>query len=126
MLRAFKHVRPSLSAVLLPVKNLEVDMIDAEVVVCGSAPKRSLVLALRKNIFMKALNTCARIKIDDENPRWTVEKMPRATNMGDMTLLPNRDVLLINILVAQLHGSLVVNLFSYRSIPFRKSSQLEV
>ncbi|KAH0868785.1 hypothetical protein HID58_075807 [Brassica napus] len=53
----------------------------------GSAVKRT---------FVKALDTCARIKINDEDPQWTVEKMPRARVMGDMTLLPNGDVLLIN------------------------------
>uniref|UniRef100_A0A0D3D7Y6 Glyoxal oxidase N-terminal domain-containing protein n=1 Tax=Brassica oleracea var. oleracea TaxID=109376 RepID=A0A0D3D7Y6_BRAOL len=44
----------------------------------------------------RTLDTCARIKINDEDPQWTVEKMPRARVMGDMTLLPNGDVLLIN------------------------------
>ncbi|KAF8113733.1 hypothetical protein N665_0046s0079 [Sinapis alba] len=84
------------SAVLLPLKNLEADKIDAEVLVCGGAPKGSFILAFRKRTFVKALDTCARIKINDENPQWTVEKMPRARVMGDMTLLPNGDVLLIN------------------------------
>ncbi|KAG2321214.1 hypothetical protein Bca52824_014427 [Brassica carinata] len=84
------------SAVLLPLKNLEADKIDAEVLVCGGAPKGSFILAFRRRTFVKALDTCARIKINDENPQWTVEKMPRARVMGDMTLLPNGDVLLIN------------------------------
>ncbi|KAH0868787.1 hypothetical protein HID58_075809 [Brassica napus] len=84
------------SAVLLPLKNLEADKIDAEVLVCGGAPKGSFILASRKRTFVKALDTCARIKINDENPQWMVEKMPRARVMGDMTLLPNGDVLLIN------------------------------
>ncbi|ESQ34807.1 hypothetical protein EUTSA_v10007284mg [Eutrema salsugineum] len=83
------------SAVLLPLKNLEAVKIDAEVLVCGGAPKGSFILA-RRNTFVRALDTCARIKINDENPQWTVEKMPRARVMGDMTLLPNGDVLLIN------------------------------
>ena len=84
------------SAVLLPLKNLEAVKIDAEVLVCGGAPKGSYILAFRRNTFVKALDTCARIKINDENPQWTVEKMPRARVMGDMTLLPNGDVLIVN------------------------------
>ncbi|KAL0798017.1 hypothetical protein Bca101_053191 [Brassica carinata] len=84
------------SAVLLPLKNLEAVNIDAEVLVCGGAPKGSYILALRRKTFVKALDTCARIKINDENPQWTVEKMPRARVMGDMTLLPNGDVLIVN------------------------------
>ncbi|CAH2036771.1 unnamed protein product [Thlaspi arvense] len=84
------------SAVLLPLKNLEAARIDAEVLVCGGAPKGSYNLAFWKSVFVKALDTCARIKINDENPRWTVERMPRPRVMGDMTLLPNGDVLLIN------------------------------
>ncbi|CAN6893660.1 unnamed protein product, partial [Brassica oleracea var. botrytis] len=38
----------------------------------------------------------SRVTTSNENPQWTVEKMPRARVMGDMTLLPNGDVLLIN------------------------------
>ncbi|CAH8391024.1 unnamed protein product [Eruca vesicaria subsp. sativa] len=84
------------SAVLLPLKNLEADKIDAEVLVCGGAPKGSFIAAFRRKTFVKALDTCARIKINDETPQWTVEKMPHARVMGDMTLLPNGEVLLIN------------------------------
>ncbi|ESQ27574.1 hypothetical protein EUTSA_v10018361mg [Eutrema salsugineum] len=84
------------SAVLLPVKNLEATVVDLEVLVCGGAPKGSFDLSLRRNTFVKALDTCARIKINDANPQWIVEKMPRARVMGDMTLLPDGHVLLIN------------------------------
>lgn len=84
------------SAVLLPLKNLEADQIETEVLVCGGAPKGSYNLAFRKKTFVKALDTCARIKINDANPQWTVENMPHARVMGDMILLPNGDVLIIN------------------------------
>ncbi|XP_010459669.1 PREDICTED: aldehyde oxidase GLOX-like [Camelina sativa] len=84
------------SAVLLPLKNLEVAKIEAEVLVCGGAPKGSYNLAFRRKTFVKALDTCARIKINDADPQWTVETMPHARVMGDMTLLPNGDVLIIN------------------------------
>ncbi|KAG7597647.1 Glyoxal oxidase N-terminal [Arabidopsis suecica] len=84
------------SAVLLPLKNLEADIIETEVLVCGGAPKGSYNLAFRKKTFVKALDTCARIKINDAKPQWTVENMPHARVMGDMILLPNGDVLIIN------------------------------
>ncbi|XP_010533609.1 PREDICTED: aldehyde oxidase GLOX-like [Tarenaya hassleriana] len=83
------------SAVLLPLKNLEALNVEAEVLVCGGATRGAYELAL-KNTFVKALNTCARIKITDPNPKWEIETMPRERVMGDMTLLPNGHVLLIN------------------------------
>ncbi|EOA37691.1 hypothetical protein CARUB_v10012343mg [Capsella rubella] len=84
------------SAVLLPLKNLEAAKIEAEVLVCGGAPKGSYLQAFRRKTFVKALDTCARIKINDADPQWTVETMPHARVMGDMTLLPNGDVLIVN------------------------------
>ncbi|XWS14498.1 hypothetical protein CRYUN_Cryun35bG0014700 [Craigia yunnanensis] len=83
------------SAVLLPLNNLKAPAIQAEVLVCGGAPKGSYVQALRGK-FIGALNTCARIKITDPNPQWVMETMPLARVMGDMVLLPNGNVLLIN------------------------------
>ncbi|KAH0875959.1 hypothetical protein HID58_073321 [Brassica napus] len=84
------------SAVLLPIKNLEEEVIELEVLVCGGAPKGSYLLALNENTFVKGLDTCARIKINDANPKWVLEKMPRPRIMGDMIVLPNGQVLLIN------------------------------
>ncbi|CAK7346259.1 unnamed protein product [Dovyalis caffra] len=83
------------SAVLLPLKNLWAATIEAEVLVCGGAPKGSFYKVWKRN-FVKALDTCARIKINDRNPQWTMETMPTARVMGDMTLLPNGNVLIIN------------------------------
>ncbi|KAB2014904.1 hypothetical protein ES319_D09G260400v1 [Gossypium barbadense] len=83
------------SAVLLPLKNLKAAAIEAEVLVCGGAPKGSYLQSL-KGTFMAALNTCARIKITDPNPEWIMETMPLARVMADMILLPNGNVLLIN------------------------------
>ncbi|CAK7346258.1 unnamed protein product [Dovyalis caffra] len=84
------------SAVLLPLKNLRAATIEAEVLVCGGAPKGSFYQADTKRNFVKALDTCARIKINDPNPKWVMETMPAARVMGDMTLLPNGNVLIIN------------------------------
>ncbi|XVE69948.1 hypothetical protein DITRI_Ditri10aG0032400 [Diplodiscus trichospermus] len=82
------------SAVLLPLK-LKAPAIQAEVLVCGGAPKGSYVQALQ-NKFIQALNTCARMTITDPNPQWVMETMPLARVMGDMILLPNGNVFLIN------------------------------
>ncbi|XVF36000.1 hypothetical protein REPUB_Repub19eG0020400 [Reevesia pubescens] len=82
------------SAVLLPL-NLKAAAIKAEVLICGGAPKGSYVQALRGK-FIGALNTCARMAITDPNPQWVMETMPLARVMGDMILLPNGNVLLIN------------------------------
>ncbi|KAL2468384.1 glyoxal oxidase-related protein [Forsythia ovata] len=83
------------SAVLLPLKNLQGGSIGAEVLVCGGAPKGAYVGAMNRN-FVPALGTCGRIQITDANPQWTTETMPLARVMGDMLLLPNGEVLIIN------------------------------
>ncbi|XP_058779796.1 aldehyde oxidase GLOX1-like [Vicia villosa] len=83
------------SAVLLPLRNLQNPSIEAEVLICGGAPKGSYLLSLRGK-FMRALNTCARLKITDPNPSWIMETMPLGRVMSDMILLPNGNVLLIN------------------------------
>ena len=85
------------SAVLLPLKNLELGLdIEAEVLICGGAPTGSYLKAQNSGQFLPALKTCARLKFSDPNPTWEVESMPMARVMGDMVLLPNEDVLLIN------------------------------
>ncbi|KAI8003986.1 Aldehyde oxidase GLOX1 [Camellia lanceoleosa] len=83
------------SAVLLPLKNLQGQAIQAEVLVCGGAPKGSFTSA-QMGQFLGALKTCGRIKITDPSPQWVMETMPLARVMGDMVLLPNRAVLIIN------------------------------
>ncbi|CAM8942261.1 unnamed protein product [Rhodiola kirilowii] len=83
------------SAAFLPLKNLEAATIVTEVLVCGGAPKGSYDQSLR-GTFVTALNTCARMKINDPAPIWVVETMPFARVMGDMALLPNGAVLIIN------------------------------
>ena len=82
------------SAVMLPL-NLQASSIEVEVLVCGGAPTGSYTQASKGN-FVGALKTCARIKITDSSPQWVMETMPLARVMGDMTLLPNGDVLIIN------------------------------
>ncbi|XP_059637551.1 aldehyde oxidase GLOX-like [Cornus florida] len=83
------------SAVLLPLKNLQGQAMEAEVLVCGGAPKGAYTSA-QNGEFVFALDTCGRIKITDSSPKWVMEKMPMARVMGDMVLLPNGNVLIIN------------------------------
>ncbi|KAJ4980930.1 hypothetical protein NE237_031767 [Protea cynaroides] len=83
------------SSVLLPLRNLQQSLVVAEVLVCGGATWAANQQAISGN-FTEALNTCARMPITDPNPTWTLETMPLARVMGDMTLLPNGEVLIIN------------------------------
>ncbi|KAH9626548.1 hypothetical protein KSS87_005528 [Heliosperma pusillum] len=82
------------SAVLLPLRNSGFGF-EAEVLICGGTPPGSYELA-EQNKFVQALDTCARIKINDPNPKWVMEKMPMARTMGDMVVLPNGHVAIIN------------------------------
>ncbi|KAM3341710.1 aldehyde oxidase GLOX1-like [Capsicum galapagoense] len=82
------------SAVLLPL-NMQEETIRAEVLVCGGTKKGSYLRAQRGK-FLGALNTCGRITITDPNPKWIMETMPLARTMGDMVILPNSDVLIVN------------------------------
>ncbi|KAF6163737.1 hypothetical protein GIB67_023771 [Kingdonia uniflora] len=79
------------SSVLLPLKSSS----EAEVFICGGAPNGSYQQA-QVGKFVMALNTCGRIKITDESPMWCVETMPLARVMGDMILLPNGNILIVN------------------------------
>ncbi|KAK7283397.1 hypothetical protein RIF29_12882 [Crotalaria pallida] len=83
------------SAVMLPLRNLQGKNVEAEVLICGGAPKGSYQKTFTGE-FIGALNTCARIKITDPNPEWVIEKMPDARVMGDMVTLPNGNVLIVN------------------------------
>ncbi|KAJ0751952.1 putative galactose oxidase [Helianthus annuus] len=83
------------SAVLLPLRIKGKAVNEVEVLVCGGAPKGAFANA-NKWIFDRALDTCGRIKISDPNPQWFMETMPLARVMGNMVLLPNGHVLIIN------------------------------
>ncbi|KAF3620227.1 putative peptide transporter PTR5-like [Capsicum annuum] len=85
------------SAVLLPLNLQAQDQeVEAEVLVCGGAPKGSFISAQNHSTFLGALNTCGRVRITDPDPKWTMETMPLARTMGDMVTLPNGHVLIIN------------------------------
>ncbi|MFS7972288.1 putative glyoxal oxidase, galactose oxidase/kelch, beta-propeller, immunoglobulin-like protein [Helianthus anomalus] len=83
------------SAVLLPLRLKKGTVESLEVLVCGGAPKGAFANA-NNGRFDGALDTCGRIKISDPNPQWVMETMPLARVMGDMLLLPNGHVLIIN------------------------------
>lgn len=83
------------SAVLLPLRIVQGNVDSVEVLVCGGAPREAYNNA-NNGKFDKALDTCGRIKISDPDPQWVMETMPLARVMGDMLLLPNGDVLIIN------------------------------
>ncbi|KAG6485694.1 aldehyde oxidase GLOX-like [Zingiber officinale] len=82
------------SSVLLP---LEPSPKEAEVLICGGAPAESYARSvLKQKPFLRALDTCGRLKITDAAPSWTMETMPVPRVMGDMVLLPTGEVLTIN------------------------------
>lgn len=80
------------SSVLLP---LQPNPTEAEVLICGGTPASSGA-AVAKGVFPPALKTCGRLKITDANPSWVIEEMPSPRVMGDMILLPNGEVAIIN------------------------------
>ncbi|KAL3516221.1 hypothetical protein ACH5RR_023123, partial [Cinchona calisaya] len=83
------------SSVLLPINDNGPNPIEAEVMVCGGAHPKAFNYAMRK-VFMRASSTCGRLKVTDKNPSWKMETMPLARVMGDMLLLPDGDVIIIN------------------------------
>lgn len=82
------------SSILLPLDENK-GYIEAEIMVCGGAPHGSFEGAVQGN-YMQALSTCGRLKVTDQNPTWVMENMPMARVMGDMLLLPNGHVIIIN------------------------------
>ncbi|TXG61422.1 hypothetical protein EZV62_012785 [Acer yangbiense] len=85
-------------SVLLPIK-LYVEnaiSISADVLVCGGAKWDAFYFAETTKQFMPALNDCGRISLMKPNAVWKKELMPSGRVMGDMTILPTGDVLLIN------------------------------
>ncbi|CAI8600939.1 unnamed protein product [Vicia faba] len=72
---------------------LEGEFSEAVVVVCGGAQYGAF---LERNVDMPAHGSCGRIMATGENPVWEMEDMPFQRIMGDMVILPNGDVLIIN------------------------------
>ncbi|KAG2380653.1 Aldehyde oxidase [Vigna angularis] len=74
---------------------LQEDYSKAEIVVCGGAQYGAFLL---RSTDSPAHGSCGRILAlgDNENPKWEMENMPFGRIMGDMVMLPNGDVLVIN------------------------------
>ena len=82
------------SSVLLPLDENK-SHIEAEIMICGGAARRSHRHAM-EGIFVEALSSCGRLMVSDQNPSWVVEYMPMSRVMGDMVILPSGDVIIIN------------------------------
>jgi hypothetical protein len=78
------------SMVLLPLTS-ETGFKLAEVLVCGGANG-----GYNTGANNPAQKTCGRMTVTDPAAAWVVETMPVARTMGDMTILPTGDVLIIN------------------------------
>lgn len=80
------------SSVMLPLLSTNYDVV--EVMVCGGA--RAKAFRLYKKGLMPASLTCGRMVVTDANADWAMEDMPMRRNMGDMTILPTGDILIMN------------------------------
>ncbi|KAL6496585.1 hypothetical protein OROGR_029843 [Orobanche gracilis] len=95
-----RNYPPSGMSSLLPI-NLNVDdgnPIDIQVLVCGGNTRESYTLSdlqQPKRTFLQAAKDCGRLNLDGHH-EWEMEDMPSPRVMGDMLLLPNGDVLIIN------------------------------
>jgi len=82
---------------LLPIK-LHVqnpELIPVEVIVCGGAKPEAYALSQKGN-FTQALQDCNRLQITNPDAKWIKETMPSSRVMGDMLILPNGELLILN------------------------------
>ncbi|KAK8969919.1 hypothetical protein KSP40_PGU020084 [Platanthera guangdongensis] len=68
----------------------------AQVLICGGSPSESFEFVKNHSIYLPALKSCGRLTITDPAAEWTIEDMPVARTIGDMLILPNGDLLVIN------------------------------
>ncbi|CAM6104911.1 unnamed protein product [Calypogeia fissa] len=80
------------SSVMLPLDGATGYTV-AEIVVCGGSEYGAYH---DYNAQYPASNTCGRMTATSTSPNWVMETMPIRRNMGDMILLPTRNVLIIN------------------------------
>ncbi|CAK9271437.1 unnamed protein product [Sphagnum jensenii] len=80
------------SSVMLPLSAAD-DWAKAEILICGGSEFGAF---LDPRARLPASQTCGRILPLAANPEWAMENMPMRRNMGDMILLPTRQVLIIN------------------------------
>lgn len=88
------------SSVLLPLKmngNLDGSgRPEVEVLICGGSFAGAYNRSNLDRVYIGASNSCGRIKLTDPDPKWVMEEMPLPRVMGDMLLLPNGDVIILN------------------------------
>ncbi|XP_050374056.1 aldehyde oxidase GLOX-like [Argentina anserina] len=86
------------SSVLLPLKMSGSGQPEVEVLICGGsyggAYNKSNLNKVKE--YVGASASCSRIKLSDPTPKWAMEEMPLPRVMGDMLLLPNGDVIILN------------------------------
>ncbi|KAF3334271.1 Galactose oxidase [Carex littledalei] len=82
------------SSVMLPL-TYEDGFSRVEMLICGGSASGAFEAARQGELY-RALSTCGRIVLTDENPEWSIEEMPGPRLMNDMILLPTGDVLIIN------------------------------
>eukprot|EP01018_Ginkgo_biloba_P039247 Gb_05821 [translate_table: standard] len=82
------------SSVMLPLSAKD-QFQRIEVLICGGGPENGFTSAGAGN-FLDALQSCGRMVITDPNPSWAMENMPAPRVMGDMLILPNGQILIIN------------------------------
>ncbi|XAR67028.1 Galactose oxidase [Bertholletia excelsa] len=70
--------------------------IEAEVLICGGNSPDGMEQAEKRNIFLPALQDCGRIAPLRPDAQWEIDTMPSRRTMGDMLLLPNGEVLILN------------------------------
>lgn len=79
------------SSVMLPL-TWQASFVKAEVLVCGGATATSGNQTPQPSCSV----TCGRIEVTQANSNWKMESMPVPRCMGDMILLPDMNVLIIN------------------------------
>jgi hypothetical protein len=80
------------SSVMLPLTAAD-GWTGAQILVCGGAAAGAF---LNTAAQLPASITCGRMTVTDAAPGWAMENMPMRRNMGDMVLLPNQNVVIIN------------------------------
>jgi hypothetical protein len=76
------------SSVMLPLSAAD-DWATAEILICGGSEFGAF---MDPRARLPASQTCGRILPLAANPEWAMENMPMRRNMGDMILLPTRQV----------------------------------
>ncbi|KAK6126884.1 hypothetical protein DH2020_039379 [Rehmannia glutinosa] len=96
-----RNYPPSGMSALLPI-NLDIEdqnLVEIEVLVCGGNSRESYTysdLQQPKRTFLPAAKDCGRLNLNTQGAQWEKEDMPSPRVMGDMLLLPNGDILIIN------------------------------